>query len=53
MPFEQAYDVVHKARPFIEPNSGFMRQLRLYEEMGYRVDKEDPRYKQFRKETMM
>lgn len=53
MPFDQAYEVVHKARPFIEPNSGFIRQLRLYEEMKYDVDKEDARYKQFRKETMM
>lgn len=53
MPFDQAYDIVHKARSFIEPNAGFIAQLRLYEEMGYEVRQDDPRYIEFRKETMM
>jgi hypothetical protein len=53
MPFDQAFDIVHKARTFIEPNAGFVAQLRLYEEMGFDVHKDDPRYIEFRKETMM
>lgn len=53
LPFDESFELVQKARSFIEPNAGFVRQLKLYEQMGFKVDKDDPVYKQFRKEHMM
>jgi len=36
--FEQALEEVKKARPFVSPNMGFRRQLRLWQEMGCTIE---------------
>ncbi|KAL1915323.1 uncharacterized protein VTP21DRAFT_6781 [Calcarisporiella thermophila] len=44
---EEAYDTVRAARSVICPNPGFYQQLRVYEELGYMVSKENPVYRRF------
>ncbi|KNC84482.1 hypothetical protein SARC_03288, partial [Sphaeroforma arctica JP610] len=51
--YEEAYDKVHAARPYIEPNSGFVEQLQLYEKMGFKIDERNPEYIALTKNTMM
>ncbi|CAH0405679.1 unnamed protein product [Chilo suppressalis] len=46
--YEDALDMVKQKRRFVCPNAGFVAQLKLYAQMGFKIDKEDPRYKQFR-----
>ncbi|GBP17348.1 Dual specificity protein phosphatase MPK-4 [Eumeta japonica] len=46
--YEDAYTLVKSKRRFVHPNVGFIAQLRLFGHMGCQLNKEDPRYKQFR-----
>lgn len=46
--YEDAFTLVKSKRRFVGPNVGFVAQLKLFGHMQYCLDKEDPRYKQFR-----
>lgn len=46
--YEDAFVVVKSKRRYIGPNVGFVAQLKLFGHMGYTLNREDPRYKQFR-----
>lgn len=46
--YEDAFLLVKTKRRFIGPNVGFVAQLKLFGHMGYQINKDDPRYKQFR-----
>ncbi|XP_038209396.1 dual specificity protein phosphatase MPK-4-like [Zerene cesonia] len=46
--YEEAFVLVKSKRRFIGPNIGFVAQLKLFGHMGYMINREDPRYKQFR-----
>ncbi|XP_028029628.1 dual specificity protein phosphatase MPK-4-like [Bombyx mandarina] len=46
--YEEAFSLVKNKRRFIGPNVGFVAQLKLYGHMGCAINKDDPRYKQFR-----
>ncbi|KAI8429394.1 hypothetical protein MSG28_000037 [Choristoneura fumiferana] len=46
--YEEAFNLVKNKRRFISPNVGFVAQLKLFGHMGYKIDREDPRFKQFR-----
>ena len=43
----EAMGQLRRARPVISPNAGFIRQLRLFEAMGCRVDTDCSRYRYF------
>ncbi|KAM5536132.1 hypothetical protein V8D89_010231 [Ganoderma adspersum] len=38
---EDALEVVRKARPDVQPNEGFMRQLEIFHQASFRVSKQD------------
>lgn len=46
--YEDAFSLVKSKRRFIGPNVGFVAQLKLFGHMGYRLNRDDPRFKQFR-----
>lgn len=46
--FEEAFYLVKAKRTITYPNSGFIAQLKLYGKMDCILDKEHPKYKQFR-----
>ncbi|XP_028167622.1 dual specificity protein phosphatase MPK-4-like isoform X2 [Ostrinia furnacalis] len=46
--YEEAYVLVKSKRRFVSPNVGFVAQLKLFGHMGYTLNREDPRFKQFR-----
>ncbi|XP_049887984.1 dual specificity protein phosphatase MPK-4-like [Pectinophora gossypiella] len=46
--YDDALYVVRSKRRYVHPNMGFVAQLKLWGHMGCRIDKDDPRYKQFR-----
>ncbi|XP_032526897.2 dual specificity protein phosphatase MPK-4-like isoform X2 [Danaus plexippus] len=46
--YEDAFVLVKSKRRFIGPNNGFVAQLKLFGHMEYRLNRDDPRYKQFR-----
>ncbi|CAK1547991.1 unnamed protein product [Leptosia nina] len=46
--YEDAFGLVKSKRRFISPNVGFVAQLKLFGHMGYQINKDDPRFKQFR-----
>ncbi|XP_014355184.2 dual specificity protein phosphatase MPK-4 [Papilio machaon] len=46
--YEDAFMLVKSKRRFIGPNVGFVAQLKLFGHMGYRINRDDPRFKQFR-----
>ncbi|XP_059051388.1 dual specificity protein phosphatase MPK-4-like [Achroia grisella] len=46
--YEDAFTLVKSKRRFISPNIGFVAQLKLFGHIGFTLNKEDPRYKQFR-----
>ncbi|XP_050663686.1 dual specificity protein phosphatase MPK-4-like isoform X2 [Leptidea sinapis] len=46
--YEDAFALVKSKRRFIGPNIGFVAQLKLFGHMGYKINKDDPRFKQFR-----
>ncbi|CAH0747776.1 unnamed protein product [Diatraea saccharalis] len=48
MNYEDTLALVKQKRRFVCPNAGFVAQLKLFAQMGYKIDKDDPRYKQFR-----
>ncbi|KAG1365500.1 dual specificity protein phosphatase 12 [Cocos nucifera] len=45
---EDALESLRESCEFICPNDGFLDQLKLFEEMGFRVDTTSPIYKRFR-----
>ncbi|XP_020595690.1 dual specificity protein phosphatase 12 [Phalaenopsis equestris] len=45
---EDALDSLRKCCEFVCPNDGFLEQLKLFEEMGFKVDTASPLYKRFR-----
>ncbi|KAJ8734453.1 hypothetical protein PYW08_013703 [Mythimna loreyi] len=46
--YEEAFNLVRSKRRFVGPNVGFIAQLKLFGHMGYTINRDDPRYKQFR-----
>ena len=44
---EEAVERVRLKRPKIRPNKGFMAQLYLYQQMGYKLDKTNNEYRAF------
>lgn len=46
--FEDAFNLVKSKRRFVGPNVGFIAQLKLFGHMGYTINRDDPRFKQFR-----
>ncbi|KAJ2946755.1 hypothetical protein O0L34_g12814 [Tuta absoluta] len=46
--YEDALQVVRSKRRFVHPNIGFEAQLKLFGHMGYKLNRDDPRFKQFR-----
>ncbi|EFI27019.1 hypothetical protein CC1G_15152 [Coprinopsis cinerea okayama7 len=44
---EEALEVVRKARPVIEPNAGFRRQLDLFHEAKHQVSQDNPYVRRF------
>uniref|UniRef100_A0A2A4J9H9 Uncharacterized protein n=1 Tax=Heliothis virescens TaxID=7102 RepID=A0A2A4J9H9_HELVI len=46
--FEDAFTLVKSKRRFVGPNVGFVAQLKLFGHMGYTINRDDPRFKQFR-----
>ncbi|KAJ0180858.1 hypothetical protein K1T71_002943 [Dendrolimus kikuchii] len=46
--YEEAFNLVKSKRRFISPNVGFVAQLKLFGHMGYKLNRDDPRFKQFR-----
>ena len=48
-PFREALELVQRKRSIVEPNSGFKRQLRLYEEMKFSLN---PNYRQLRRHLL-
>ncbi|KAL4703991.1 hypothetical protein ACJJTC_000377 [Scirpophaga incertulas] len=46
--YDEAFTLVKSKRRFIGPNVGFVAQLKLFGHMGYCINKDDPRFKQFR-----
>ncbi|XP_044730446.1 dual specificity protein phosphatase MPK-4-like isoform X2 [Chrysoperla carnea] len=48
MPFDEAFELVKSKRKFVHPNHGFQHQLKLYEKMGYIIDKNYPKFRDFR-----
>ncbi|XP_026324036.1 dual specificity protein phosphatase MPK-4-like [Hyposmocoma kahamanoa] len=46
--YDDALALVRTKRNFVHPNLGFEAQLKLFGHMGYRLNKDDPRFKQFR-----
>ncbi|ODM91541.1 Dual specificity protein phosphatase 12, partial [Orchesella cincta] len=45
---EEALERVKSKREAIGPNHGFISQLKLYEKMGYHIDRSSPVFKRFR-----
>lgn len=43
-----AYDIVKNKRRFVNPNSGFLAQLKLYEDMGFTIDTRNIKFKLYR-----
>ncbi|XP_075990194.1 dual specificity protein phosphatase MPK-4-like [Anticarsia gemmatalis] len=46
--YEEAFTLVKSKRRFVGPNVGFVAQLKLFGHMGCTLNKDDPRFKQFR-----
>ncbi|XP_022826135.1 dual specificity protein phosphatase MPK-4-like [Spodoptera litura] len=46
--YEDAFSLVKSKRRFVGPNVGFVAQLKLFGHMGYTINRDDPRFKQFR-----
>ncbi|KAL6595624.1 hypothetical protein ACP70R_047964 [Stipagrostis hirtigluma subsp. patula] len=47
-PLEEALDSLKEISESVCPNDGFLEQLKLFEEMGFKVDTSSPLYKRFR-----
>jgi dual specificity phosphatase 12 len=48
--YEQIVQFVRSRRPIIDPNLGFVAQLELWQEMGYRLDANSHRFRQYTRE---
>ncbi|GLV41145.1 MAPK Phosphatase 4 [Carabus blaptoides fortunei] len=46
--YEATLERVKEKRKIVHPNEGFVYQLKLYEEMGYAIDKSNTKYREFR-----
>ncbi|KAM3956614.1 dual specificity protein phosphatase MPK-4 [Aphomia sociella] len=46
--YEDAFTIVKNKRRFIGPNLGFVAQLKLFGHIGFTLNRDDPRFKQFR-----
>ncbi|CAG9768546.1 unnamed protein product [Ceutorhynchus assimilis] len=46
--YTEAYNKLKSKRSLVFPNKGFVTQLRLYKEMGYKIDPSYTKYKMFR-----
>ncbi|KAF2896041.1 hypothetical protein ILUMI_10134 [Ignelater luminosus] len=46
--YAEAFDQVRTKRSIVFPNQGFVSQLKLYKEMGYKIDKHHMKYKIYR-----
>lgn len=46
--YRQAFEKVKKKRSVVYPNQGFVSQLKLFREMGYKIDKSHMKFKVFR-----
>lgn len=46
--FSDTFEEVKGKRRFVEPNAGFLAQLKLYEEMGYGVDNTSVHFKMYK-----
>ncbi|KAJ3411536.1 phosphatase, partial [Chytridiales sp. JEL 0842] len=47
MSFEESMEFVKSKKPNVEPNEGFVTQLRLFGAMGCRIDINFPQYRRF------
>ncbi|KAL6905675.1 hypothetical protein ACP4OV_003276 [Aristida adscensionis] len=47
-PLQEALDSLKEISESVCPNDGFLDQLKLFEEMGFKVDTSSPAYKRFR-----
>ncbi|KAJ1395070.1 Tyrosine specific protein phosphatases domain [Sesbania bispinosa] len=45
---EDALESLRQSCEFVCPNDGFLEQLKMFEEMGFKVDQSSPLYKRFR-----
>ncbi|XP_060567203.1 probable dual specificity protein phosphatase DDB_G0281963 [Ruditapes philippinarum] len=52
IPLEVAMHIVKQYRKKIKPNEGFMRQLELFEQIGFSLDSNNAAYKQYKLEVM-
>lgn len=50
--YEKAFDRVKSKRSVIEPNAGFVHQLRIFGRMGCRIDANEPAYRKFALEQL-
>ncbi|KAF5307783.1 hypothetical protein FQR65_LT06654 [Abscondita terminalis] len=46
--YAEAFEMVKNKRSIVFPNQGFVSQLKLYKEMGYKIDKNHMKYKLYR-----
>ncbi|EDW66248.1 dual specificity protein phosphatase MPK-4 [Drosophila virilis] len=46
--YQPAYELVLAKRRFVQPNAGFVSQLKLFRRMGYKIDPNYQRYKMHR-----
>lgn len=46
--YKEAHEKVKRNRSIIHPNPGFVAQLKLFYEMGFKIDRNNMRYKVFR-----
>lgn len=42
--YKEALAIIKQTRPFVNPNPGFIEQLKLFKEMGYKFDTSNPAY---------
>lgn len=45
--YKEALAIIKQTRPFVNPNPGFIEQLKLFKEMGYQFDKQNPAYLEY------
>lgn len=48
MEYSSAFELVRSKRRFVQPNSGFIAQLKLWHLMGYHIDVDYHEYKLYR-----
>lgn len=46
--YQPAFELVCSKRSFVQPNPGFVSQLKLYRRMGCKIDPQYQRYKLYR-----